>query len=470
MKVTKIISVGLCLCLLTGCADIFERADDRTEQPELQNEYVYSEYNKTQEGQLYVDYEVPVSVPKILINQVGYEPESNKVAVFRGENIPSVFEVLNEETDEVVYTGKIGDSTYNAELGEYNSYGTFSEVSTPGRYYLRADIIGMSYPFEIAEDIYFPIYQDAFRHYVDNDSNIETCAMCEELTILLLSFELYADTYSDNMDIPESGNGIPDILDAVKKSTEKLSERQSAGMRGIGAADGSTEEDVMASFYYAAVMAKFYTTYKLYDAVYADACLQSARKAFQFAYTAFSRSAGETAYPGATGLSYFGAAELYRATGEEKYAAVIAECCRVDNRTQITGASTYFYGDVTYLSTTYNVDTEICEALMNAMRDRVEKITGDSKREAYFTCANKEQNNNEDLLADMLELSVVNYIIANHEYDMVLQNHLHYFLGRNAQCVTYLPGRGYIYCTEDEALLNDAVQNARFLAMLSAIR
>ena len=73
------------------------------------------------------------------------------------------------------------------------------------------------------------------------------------------------------------------------------------------------------------------------------------------------------------------------------------------------------------------------------------------------------------MLDAMMELLVINYIIANHEYDMVLQNHLHYFLGRNAQCITYVKNAGYTRCADGEALTDNSIHNAKLMALLTAI-
>ena len=52
-----------------------------------------------------LSYEVPVSTPGILVNQLGYMTESAKVAVFKGEEIPEEFHVIDVESKEVVYIG-----------------------------------------------------------------------------------------------------------------------------------------------------------------------------------------------------------------------------------------------------------------------------------------------------------------------------------------------------------------------------
>ena len=51
------------------------------------------------------DYEVPESLPNILVDQVGYELGSNKLAVIQGEMPPDYFTILEAESGREVYTG-----------------------------------------------------------------------------------------------------------------------------------------------------------------------------------------------------------------------------------------------------------------------------------------------------------------------------------------------------------------------------
>ena len=37
---------------------------------------------------------------------------------------------------------------------------------------------------------------------------------------------------------------------------------------------------------------------------------------------------------------------------------------------------------------------------------------------------------------------MVDYMIANHEYESLIENHLHYFLGRNPQAICYINNIG----------------------------
>ena len=89
-----------------------------------------------------------------------------------------------------------------------------------------------------------------------------------------------------------------------------------------------------------------------------------------------------------------------------------------------------------------------------------------------MTEANAEQSNNSELLKKMTRLSVVDHIITNHEYMTVLENHLHYFLGRNAQSVSYIDSAANRNSKSVDSKINimkQMEQNAQLVLLLSVI-
>ena len=94
-------------------------------------------------------YEVPEMQPGILVDRIGYESAGRKLLLVRGEMLPNTFDLVDANSGEVVFTGKLEEPTYEEATGEYNSYGDFSAFTTEGTYYVDCDIIGQSYPFVI---------------------------------------------------------------------------------------------------------------------------------------------------------------------------------------------------------------------------------------------------------------------------------------------------------------------------------
>jgi hypothetical protein len=85
----------------------------------------------------------------LLVNQVGYVPNAGKSFVTKG-TINAKFDVINLETQKVVYTGEIKPNS--GDFGEY-SVGDFSPVIQEGHYYVKSDTL-RSYPFAISKAVY----------------------------------------------------------------------------------------------------------------------------------------------------------------------------------------------------------------------------------------------------------------------------------------------------------------------------
>ena len=67
---------------------------------------------------------------------------------------------------------------------------------------------------------------------------------------------------------------------------------------------------------------------------------------------------------------------------------------------------------------------------------------------------------------------MVDHIITNHEYATVLQNHLHYLLGRNLQSISYLDdtgSRSYADVNMSQGIMNQVERNSELILMLSSI-
>ena len=85
----KIVNVIiLCVLLTSGCGSVSELSFDTlqvgSEGEEITTLGLSPEF----------DYEVPESLPSILVNQVGYACQSDKTALFQGDRIPDTFSVV----------------------------------------------------------------------------------------------------------------------------------------------------------------------------------------------------------------------------------------------------------------------------------------------------------------------------------------------------------------------------------------
>lgn len=511
--ITTILCFIVCLGLLTGCGGL---SDLSLEALQGNNEEEgFTSLGLTPE----FDYEVPVSLPNILVDQVGYARSSNKVALIQGEFPPDTFVVIDEADGQTVYTGQIEQKGYDEETGVYISYADFTELDTPGRYYIQAAMIGQSYSFEIAQDPYDDIFQAALKQYyysrcgftlstelagkaahnachsreaqmkeeasikldvtggwhMDEMGTRNVVTGCQTVNYLLLAYELYPEVFSDEAEIPESGNEVPDILDEVRYEIDWLLKMQDAKSGAVYASVSSVDNKAAgyilyidgvtmdATIQFAATMAKFSYLYQNYDREFATQCLKASDRAYRYVQK-YLGDVSQEEY-------FYAATELYRATGASGYHTVIKNYLTQNPVTEMDN-DFIFWGCVTYLSTKQRVDVNLCSDVIKVLMQEVEQISYASKSSKLLVNADKEQSNSTELLHDLSRLAVVDHIITNHEYATVLENHLHYLLGRNLQSISYLNGvgaRNYKDIDAAQGVMNQVDLNAELVLMLSAI-
>ena len=512
----NIFSVLLLLVLFSGCQAVsIEEAEIVLESGEHHFESLMSEAE--------INYVVPTSVPNIKVNQLGYLPGSVKMAIFRGDNLPKEFRVINER-GQAVFTGLIEERGYNSITSEQISYGFFTDLNIAGTYYIEAQIVGRSYHFRIEEDIYDPVFVAAGRQYFLNRCGISlteefagrgaqsACHMarvelredasvsldvsggwhqdlsgskdavtaCNVINFLLLSYELNGEQFGDSTNIPESGNYIPDILDEVRYAIEWLLKMQDATTGAVYSGVSvfpSTNSDsytayveppnVQAAKIFIATMAKFSYLYQDFDTAFATLCLQAADRAWRY-LNRNHRDLLDESY-------FFAAAEMYRAAGYHTYHNVVIQYLNSDDYQNSFDSSnkTIMMGAVTYLLTRKRVDRGLCSEIMKDIMKVAEEVVARARLSFYLTGGNSKQDNNNDLLADMFYLTIVNNIIPNHEYGTMIENHLHYFMGRNSAGISYIDDVGELnYKNLDNRLgiMNQIESNAKLIFMLSEIK
>lgn len=503
-------AVLIVLLLLTGCS----AAPANEGVPKTEQEIT------SMEAEPDLSYEVPVSSPNILINQLGYTINSEKVAIFCGEQIPKTFQVINAETEELVYTGFPEDEGYNEALGEYNSYGDFSEVKTPGTYYIKAPYLGHSYAFTIEDILYDDVFKEACKQYYYNRCGItlteeyaaekahnachttkavlredisvsldvnggwhqdekgskDVASAAQNIGIMLLAYELHGEVFTDDVGIPESGNGIPDILDEIKYEIEWLLKMQEASTgavyagvnfyeQGAGKTAGAYVEpaSMEASRAFAMAIAKFSYLYQNFDTEYATNCLKAADRAWKYAQLNDKETTDA--------WKFAAAAELYRASGEQTYRQYIREYLMQGQYGENMDIPT-FVGCVTYISTKQLVNVEICEDITKVLMNRAEEISAQARESWSFTEGNEAQDNNKELLENMMYLTMVNHIISNHEYKTIILNHLHYFMGENRKSICYIDNVGtqnYKDIDENLGIMKQFEEDSKLIFMLSEI-
>ena len=510
--IKKVAAAGLAL-ILAGCSMPPVIEDAREETPGI----------TSMEKEPDLAYEVPESSPNILVNQLGYITGRNKTAFFNSKELPTEFYVINEDTRETVLIGVTEDEIYQEEKGEYFGYGDFSALTKPGTYYLEAPFLGRSYSFQVGDDLHAQVFREACRQYYYNrcgmsltnefagerahnachtgnavlreDISVSLDVMggwhqdevgskdvpmaAKSIGVMLLALELYADSFGDDMGIPESGNGIPDILDEVRYEIEWLLKMQDPATgavyegvtvyeQGGGKGPVSYVEpgEIESTKAFAAVLAKFSYLYQNYEKDYAQECLKASDRAWKYVEL---NKGEETEDPDPWKLA--AAAELYRASGLYSCHRYIKDYFRKDRPSEELDEVT-FWGYVTYISTKQQVSLGICEEITKEIMQKTEEIVESAKSSMYFVEEGEGNEHNHKLLQNMMYLTMVDYMIANHEYDSVIENHFHYLMGRNPQAVCYIDDVGennYRQIDETLGIMKQFDADSKFIFMLSKI-
>ena len=319
----------------------------------------------------------------ILTNQIGYRTNDKKTAVVRKDG-GNEFKVVNADTKEVVYTGTLGAAVSNNSADETDRVADFSSVTKAGKYYITCGSLDKSYTFEIADNPYAKLTDEAvkmfylqrcgcevkdadFGHaachaematvYGTNDKidvsggwhdagdyGRYTVAGAKAVADLLYAYQANPSLFSDKIGIPESNNGVPDILDETRYELEWMLKMQAANggvyhkvtcatFPGYVAPTAETKPLIVtpisttATADFCASMAMAAEFYKSVDANFAEKCLNAAKKAWDFLQqnpnfifkNPADISTGEYGDKTDRDERYWAACQMYRATGDAQY-------------------------------------------------------------------------------------------------------------------------------------------------------
>ena len=156
-----------------------------------------------------IDYSLPALTPNVLVDRYGYGTEEKKEAVLKGKRLPKVFSLVDAESGETVYSGRVTEVVYLEKQEIYVGTADFSQADVTGRVYLRCAYIGESYPFWIEDDFYQELFGETCEELLEScrSHTLET----EEAVTLLQAYDWYPDIFPD-----ENKNEIPDILEELK--------------------------------------------------------------------------------------------------------------------------------------------------------------------------------------------------------------------------------------------------------------
>lgn len=289
----------------------------------------------------------------IKLNQVGFYPDAPKIAIFP-DDAAGKFRVVDISTEEPVFESDLNHPKFWELAGETVSIADFSEFKTPGRYYIEHDRAGRSHKFEIRDEIFRELSKASVKAFYFNRASTElyaehagiwarpmghpddvvyvhesaaTAERPEGYVInspkgwydagdynkyavnsgistytLLAAYEHFPEYYKGlNLNIPESGNGIPDLLDEIRWNLDWLLSSQDPNDGGVyhkitaknfagivmpheATADRfAVMKSTGATLNFAAVMATAARIFKDIDPDFADEALEAAEFAWLWA-------------------------------------------------------------------------------------------------------------------------------------------------------------------------------------------
>ncbi len=465
----------------------------------------------------------PVPTTDIKVNQAGYLPGAPKLAIVVSGKAGGTFVVRRAGDRKVVFRGTLTAPAADANSGDAVRTADFSALRQTGRFYLDVPGAGISWPFQIAPDVdarafylamrsfygqrcgtavdlgpEFPGYRHDECH-LDNAYHA-TSGRTGAKTIgnkgwhdagdygryvvnsglstgtLLWAYEMFAHRVKTvRLDIPESGNGTPDILNEIRWNLDwMLSMQDEDG--GVFHKQTSErfcefvmpEQDPLVSFVigtgqdpykstcatadFAAVMAIAARVYRPFDEAYAAAALNAARKAFawteQHPAVLFTNPKGiGTGGYGDRDCSdemLWAAAELWRTTRGEAYERYFA-----DHYAALLGrigpAGPAAWANVAPMALwTYVLGGgagESAGAIRSASASAADEIVKRTAADGYRTSLAKTDyiwGSNAVAANYGLQLIVANALAPNARYLETAADNLHYLLGRNAFSLSWV--------------------------------
>ena len=455
----------------------------------------------------------PAPTPnKVLVNQIGYLPDDRKiVTVTDGED--EHFKVVNAETEETVFIGDYGEAEKFSSTATKIRQGDFSELKAPGEYYIVSAPSGTSYHFKIGEGIYDDVYKDVilmlykqrcgceveagvagdFAHApchteaatIYGDTSGKTVDVsggwhdagdygryvvpgAKTVADLFLTYEDF-DYTADDLGIPESGNGVPDVLDEAKYELDwmlKMQDESGGVYHKVTAlvfpetSLAVDEKDPLvlapistaATADFAAVMAKASRIYKDYDADFSGKALEAAKKAYT--YMMSNKRSGYKNPKDITTGEYpdgslddepvWAAMELYLATGDDSYVQDFNNEFKDKFFSYGLGWAAIGYYPMYDVAKAEGVDAELSAYAKDLILKAADKLVADCAKSGFDVglYSSFPWGSNMNIANEGMLLLMANRLSPNEDYIKLVNRHRDYIFGENAVGYCFVTGYG----------------------------
>ena len=399
----------------SSCAAVQEKAEPVSKVPLEQD---------TLEMEPDFSYVVPIQLPHILVDQSGYQCADKKVAFFYGKDLKETFEIRDELTEEVVYSGTLRQ--VKETDGRMLYTGMFTDFSEPGTYYIHQEQVGDSFSFAIGASIYNQKYKK-----LESTLLKEKFAQVSDQAYLLANYmfidEMFSETWTNMSYIRAKMETLLYSQDAATGAfySEIMEEPMDTEVY-----DGTISLSATAQM--AGVLAQYVYLYReTEDTLFINKCLMASQKAYRY----MEKYRDNTD----TDAWYYAATQLYRLTRQYKYRNAIIEYDTLPVESRSSTAHGYtILADFAYLSTPYGTEYNRCELLLDYYLDKAQTISTQSSREYFYVLPEITAMTDKEVLDDMVILGIVNHILSGQEYAGVQKNYIHYLSGTNRDRQDYL--------------------------------
>lgn len=409
-RLRSVISLLLCLIIgVTGCGQTIVTSESNTESQTVTQEI------KIPILESQITYEMPVSRVNVLVDRNGYQSDRDKQVFFLGKELHDEFLVINADTEEIVYTGRMEKQVYDSQKQIFISYGDFSQLQETGNYYIETAVIGRSYPFQIEDNLYQDLLIKNLQLddlvNMDNDAaNIRDLSL--GLHTLLLVLENRGNVFEKDTEL------ISWILKVINWLMTCQNE------------SGSICDDYEATAVYCGALTMCMDSFGKYDAVMEKECKKSIQSAWNWMEHCNTNEMNEDA------LFYVSAADFHVNHNQKSKESVLKYMTR--HQGQLTGHLYGILGSIMYISTEKGTDRDTCTKVMQELVDQTEKICQTVKSYPYGVYSPEISEN----MRNMLLISFVDYVTPSNEYAVVMEDFIHFLAGRNESGENLIPMGG----------------------------
>lgn len=462
----------------------------------------------------------------VLCNQVGYLPKCRKTAVLTaGKHFKVIQAEPGQDDGQVVMEGDARDADVDAASGDHVHVADFSRITQEGTYYIQNESGERSHCFRIGQDVYRALQKDmtkalyyqrcgcglqeayagvyehpvchAHKAVLWSDHSVEKevsggwhdagdygryiSPAAVAVGHLLYAYLLFPDSFKDSLNIPESGNGFPDVLNECRYELEwmlKMQDEEGGAYHKLTSerhADFIMPEEDHAQFYlftvssmatadYAASMALASRVYRAYDDDFADRLYEAAVRACGWLerypeYVGFrnpeSCNTGE--YDDVCDLDerLWAAAEMLVITGEQKYQEQMDRLLK-ENLTKTDFGWTDVSGFAALAILTdesHRASAESVADLRGAVLAEADRLVAVAEQSGYGVAMEPEDyiwGSNMVVLNRGMLLVLAALVIEQEDrknaYEQTALAQLDYLLGMNAVDYSYVTGYGDHAC------------------------